>query len=205
MEQFALWLRADWMKEQSVIDNIKGIYRPGWQAQHGTAFHKVIETPEPFRVPGGYRADGILFSDEDIAECLPCFDRSGVFELKATKEYEIDGQIVTVVTKVDQAIGGHIEENKTKWSQFDIDAYFDSMQWRYYLESFGALSVRYNVFCFDKRADESVHLRSIERFRLYPYPKLREDCVGLLYRFVDYVRTKGLESCLADDRWSKAA
>jgi hypothetical protein len=193
-------MRSDWMKEQSLIDNIKGIYTPGWQAQHGTAFHKIIETPEPFKVPDGYRADDVLFSAEDIGECLPCLDRRGVFELKATKDYVVNGQVVTVVTKVDQAIGGHIEENKTKWSQFDIDSYMESMQWRYYLDSYRALSVRYNVFCFDKRASGLIELRSIERFRMYPYPELQSDCVNVLRRFVEYVDSKGLRSYLEEAR-----
>lgn len=185
-------MREDWMKEQSVIDNIKGIYKPSWQAEHGTAFHNIIETPEACRVPEGYRSNGVLFSAEDIAECLPCFDRRGVFELKATKDYVIDGRLCTVVTKIDQAIGGHIGETKTKWRSFDIDEYMSSMQWRYYLDSYEALSVQYNVFCFDKRASGAIELKSIERFRLYPYPDLHADCVEMLSRFVEFVDAKGL-------------
>jgi hypothetical protein len=200
VDNFALWLRADWMKEQSVIDNVKGIYKPGWQAEHGTAFHKIIETPEPFRCPEGYRADGILFPEEAIAECLPCFDRRGVFELKATKDYVIDGQTLQVVTKVDQAIGGHLEENKTKWGQFDIDGYLEAYQWRFYLDSFQALSIRYNVFCFDKRTDDTIRLKSIERFRQYPYPALHEDCVGILERFMEWIRARDLERYLWENR-----
>lgn len=187
------------MSESDLLASIRGEFKPNRVMQLGSAFHSILETPEACVQPSGdYVSDGILFPGGVVEECLPLFDRSGAFEVKATKEYRINGQTWTVVSKADQLVRLDVVENKTKWSVFDLDRYAESFQWRFYVDVYGALRVRYNVFCLSEYADGEIGLRSIEQFNLYPYPRLAADCRALLAEFVEYATKRDLYGYLQD-------
>ena len=96
-------------------------------------------------------------------------------------------------------------ETKTTTSSFDFDKYAGSCQWRFMVDAFGPAYVTYHVFCLAESTQNGViSLRSVESFRLYPYPALHEDCVALVASFADYVTAKGLAPLL-DARQAAAA
>jgi hypothetical protein len=202
VDSYNYWLKNEYAKEESLIDSIKGIYRPGWQAEHGKGLHYIFEdAPDAHRSEDGktYTANGVTFQAEDIEECLKYVDRSGANEVKVTGEYDA-GEPVTVVTKADQLLNAKIVEYKSKWSPFDMEAYVESYQWKFYLENFGANECRYKVFCFDKSKSGVVKLKSIEEFSCYRYQGMRRDLEDILRQFVGYVNMKGLREYLDEDR-----
>jgi len=161
----------------------------------------VLNTPEKYRVEGGYRRGTHFFGDVMMARAFAKFDRRGVFQCKALGIY---GD-VTVVAKCDQLIGVRLVENKTTWSSFSFDKYAESYQWRLMADIFVPRVVTYNVFVLGevKGQGDTVYpgdyeLRGIESFDLYPYAALHGDCRDLVARFVAYVRARGLENYLAD-------
>jgi hypothetical protein len=98
----------------------------------------------PIMLVGAYR-----FRKEDVDKALAILPRSrheNLWEAKKVKVYETSRYDVEVVAKIDLIHGKHIYDHKTKWSQFDIDSYLDSMQWRVYLDVWQADQFTYNVF-----------------------------------------------------------
>lgn len=198
LESFRLFMEPDndWMDEGELIATIKGetIATPAMLL--GQAFGRCLEKGDkylkdgayhvPVKVPDGWKT--YVFGQDVIQPAFDLFDRRGVFEARATRQY----CGVKVVAKVDHILGTAISETKAKESTFDFDKYANGCQWRFLLDLFeGATSVTYHIFRLDED-EEGIRLRDIDTFRLYPYAELHRDCTELAARFVEYVRAKGL-------------
>jgi hypothetical protein len=195
LESFRLFMTADWMSEQALLDTIAGKFEPTPAVLLGQAFGQVLETPERFQVPGGYQhPHGYTFDEATMAPALALIDRRGVCEAKALKPYGP----VDVVAMADHLLGTHLSEFKTTLSTFDFDKYAASYQWRFMVDIFAPASVSYHVFLLDDRAGSTVTLKGIESFNLFPYPALHQDCCDLLAEFVDYVHVRGLDGLLRE-------
>lgn len=196
LESFRLYMSPDheWMTEQSLIDTILGKFVPTVPVLIGSAFGKVLETPDAYQIPHGYRCGNYSFSDATMAEPLALMDRRGVYEAKAVKAYGPHD----VVAMADQLIGARLIEHKTTLGQFDFDKYAASYQWRFMADIFLPASVTYHVFVLHDHENGIVELKDVHSFTLYPYANLHQDCCDLLGRFVDYVTTKGLDGYLRD-------
>lgn len=194
LESFRLWSdpEQEWMDEADLIATIAGKFTPTPAIKLGSAFGRVLEMPDRFRVAGGYTCDGQHFSDAVMAPCLELMDRRAVYEAKAVKNYGP----CTVVAVADQLIGARLVEHKTTLETFDIDKYFSSYQWRFMTDIFEPLSITYHVFLLTEERDGSIGLRGVESFNLYPYAALHEDCCALVRRFAEYVTLRGLDTML---------
>lgn len=199
LESFRLLRDSDFVSAEELEQSIKGVFVPRREMELGTAFHEILENPERCRrADGSYAHEAIVFPADVVEPCLPIFDRSGLWEVKGTKDYVLSPhrEPVRVVCKADQVVGSRGIENKTKWGPFDVDRYQDSFQWRFYLDVLGLSSITYNVFLLTEYADGSFGHRGTETFTLYPYPELGRDCEALLREFVAYVERQGLGSYL---------
>lgn len=196
LESFRLWSdpEQEWMSEADLIATIRGESVPGLPVLIGRAFDQILETPERFKVSGGYLNDGFAFDDAVVDPCLALFDRRGVFQVKATKTYGTR----TVVAKADQLLGAQLIENKTTLSTFQFDNYAESYQWRFMVDIFEPALVTYHVFCLGQDYNGYISLRGIETFNLYPYAALQDDCCELLDRFTAYVTARGLDGLLRE-------
>lgn len=196
LESFRLFNLPDqeWMSEESLIATIEGRFVPTPAVELGLAFGHVLECPDLYRAPGGYRHGAYIFDDDLMAPCLALMDRRGVYEAKAVKRYgDVD-----VVCKADQIVGAHIKEHKTTLSGFDVDKYTSSLQWRFMADIFGAVAVTYHVFLLTDHGNGGCELRGIETFTLYPYPDLSRDCRAWVERFTAYVEARGLAEGLRE-------
>lgn len=202
LESFRLWSQPEqeWMSEQDLLDTIAGKFEGNHKVWLGQAFGAVLEHPELYRVPAGYRVAGLRgcpetfeFADAVMAPALALIDRPRtIFEAKASEMY--DGH--QVVAKADQLNGAHLIETKTTLSTFDFDKYAASCQWRFMLDIFGAVRCTYHVFCLSEDQAGVIDLKSVETFNLFPYTGLRNDCGLLVREFAAYVDAKGLRPML---------
>lgn len=211
LESFRLFMlpENDWFNEDELLATIRGEFVPNAKVLLGQAFGAVLEDPDRYRVPGGYRvlprgaSEPVVLGDDVMGPALALIDRSvTVFEAKASKRYGAHD----VVAKADQLRGCHLIETKTTLSTFDFDKYAASCQWRFMLDIFdGARKCTYQVFCLaEDEHDGVVSLRSVETFDLYPYPELHTDCEALVREFESYVDVKWLRGLL-DARQRAAA
>lgn len=206
IETFRLWRdpEQEWMPEEDLIASIRGVWTPNHKVSLGSAFGKVLEDPDRYLVPGGFRIrqDGeqFEFARDVVDPCLAVIDRRGVFEAKAVKAYGPH----EVASKADHLLGAALSEFKTTLSSFDFDKYAASCQWRFMADAFQPVSVTYHVFCLSEATNNVIELRGVESFTLYPYAALHEDCAQLVREFAAYVTVKGLDVVL-DRRQREAA
>lgn len=195
LEGFRLFIdpENDWFSEEKFIADLLGTGPVTPAMTFGSAFGKVLETPDTYRVEGGYQYGQQFLADDVMAPALVLMDRRGVYEAKATKDY---GRC-TVVACADQIVGEHLIEHKTTFGQFDIDKYLQSVQWRFMAEIFQPRWITYHVFCLSDAYDR-LELRSIESFDVFPYATMHEECAALVDRFAAYVESKGLGALLRE-------
>lgn len=199
------WLRfkrdtEGYATEDQLIESIKGTFIPTRQVKCGMAFDQILQDPPTYRTGEFYEHEGIQFPAKDMdEECIPLFQAPGLWQPKETKTYEIQGEPVTVVTKVDKLVANFIDEIKTYYSSFDYAKYADAHQWRWYLLNFDAAYVRYSCFGWYD-GTRGLSLNDVHRFRLYRYPDMERECLSELSELVSYIHKKGLESYVADDR-----
>ncbi|HEX2594730.1 MAG TPA: hypothetical protein VHL34_24720 [Rhizomicrobium sp.] len=196
LESFRLFMQPDqeWMSADELAATIQGRFVPTPKVLLGKAFGEVLETPEAFKVSGGYRHGEYTFDDAVMEPALAIFDRRGVFEAKAVKQYGP----YTVVAKADQLLGSQLIENKTTLSTFDFDKYAASCQWRFMADIFQPSHITYNVFCLNEDYNGYISLRGIETFNLYPYDGLHADCCALVKEFAEYAEVIGLGDFLRE-------
>lgn len=199
IESFRLFMQPEqaWMSEDELLATIRGEFAGNHKVNIGTAFGRVLEDPERYRVVGGYHVevgDEIIGLGNDVmAEPLALLPYgSGVFEAKAVKQYGRN----EVASKADFLIGSELHEFKTTLSTFDFDKYAASCQWRFMVDAMQPSKVTYHVFCLSEAPNGVISLRGIETFSLYPYPALHAECVWLVQRFAEYVTSKGLADVL---------
>jgi len=198
LESYRLFMQADqdWMSEDDLIATIKGVFVPNHKINLGSAFGKVLEDPDRYLVPGGFRitvsGEVFAFGLSEKEPCLDLIDRRGVFEAKAVKSYDD----CDVASKADHLLGTHLSEFKTTTSSFDVTKYLDSYQWRFMADAFGATRITYRVFCLDEASNGVISLRGIESFNLFPYAGLHEDCAALVRAFKAYCVARGLDTVL---------
>ena len=200
LESWRLYRETDWMTEGKLVAQIKGAFTPTPEILQGIAFEKILRDPEPyrfFREEDRYMADGVVFGADVIKEALTHIPKSMLWQVKGTKVYEIDGEPVLVVGKTDGFRGRQIAEIKTTGS-FQIDKYLGSLQWRLYLDIFGASSVTYIVFVLRYRKREgAVALVDTHTFDCLPYNGMATDIREALTSLVSFVRLRGLEEYFA--------
>lgn len=198
LESFRLFMTPDqeWMSEDDLIASIRGQFVPNHKVNLGLAFGQVLEDPDRYLVPGGFRAfvngEGFEFGRDVMDPCLELIDRRGVFEAKAVKSYGPHD----VASKADHLLGGHLSEFKTTLSSFDFDKYAHSCQWRFMADAMQPTRITYRVFCLSEAPNGVIGLRSIECFDLYPYKAMHQDCQRLVREFAQYVEAKGLSDVL---------
>jgi len=150
----------------------------------GTALHKALELASTGDHKG-FSIDDHTFSfdfDGDI-------DLPSIREMKATRDYLIDGCAVTLVGKVDGIHGKRIDDHKLT-ERFDAEKYLDSYQWRIYLEVFDADEFRWNVFEGRPTIEggKDYIIRAVHPLRMHRYPGIGEDVERELHRFVSFAR-----------------
>jgi len=196
LESFRLFLEPDqeWMTEDALVDTILGKFVPTHAVQRGKAFGCILETPDAYRVSGGYICEHFSFGDDVMGPAMALIDRPHtVFEAKAIAQYAGHD----VVAKADQLCGADLIETKTTES-FDFDKYAHSCQWRFMADIFKPKRITYHVFVLaePERGPGQIELRSVETFTLYPYAGMRQDCERLVRDFDAYVTAKGLKDAL---------
>lgn len=198
LESFRLFMQPEqeWMSENELIATIRGDFVPNHKVNLGSAFGRVLEDPDRYLVPGGFRIkvnhETFEFGRDVMERPLSVIDRRGVFEAKGVARYDD----CFVSSKADHLFGARLSEFKTTLSSFDIDKYQESYQWRFMADAFEPRLITYRVFCLDEATNGVISLRDMHTFNLYPYDGLHNDCGRLVRAFKDYVIAKGLDGVL---------
>lgn len=210
LESFRLFMHPEneWMSEDDLLANIRGEFVGNHKVWLGLAFGAVLEHPEIYHQPEGFRVANIRwcpevfeFSQAVMAPALALIEAETVFEAKATKRYGRHD----VVARADQMVGAHLKETKTTLGTFDFDKYAHSCQWRFMADIFEPTKITYHVFCLsESERTGAIELRGVESFDLYPYADCHNDCLDLVREFESFCEARGLTEFL-DERQKLAA
>jgi len=192
IENFRQYLN-DSIEEEELLNRITGKSKPSRYKDLGSAFHWIMENFDKYTHKEGiYTAsNGIEFSADIINECRKSLIPYAVYEVKMTKIYDIN-EPIEVVAKVDSIFGEIVVENKTCWTGFSYDKYYESCQWKFYADIFDVPTIKYNVFNFYDGSDGIVY-KGTESFDLHKYPTMGYDIDKLLRDFVEYIHFRNLE------------
>lgn len=182
---------------EMLANQIKGIFVPSDKMKIGTKLHEFIEG-EPISV--GQIVDyetGDFVITKEIYDTINNFRATYphmIHELKATKKVQIGIDTITLVGKVDGINGYEVHDHKFT-GRIDLEKYYESYQWRYYLWMWDQMhSFVYNLFKVDHWEDPNKI--DGEQFVMYPYDGLEDDCYSLLLCFVNFVKAQGLDDYL---------
>jgi len=150
----------------------------------GTALHDALEHCE-LGDHGELTAKGFTF----YFQCNGEIDIPAIREVKATRNYQIDGCLVTLVGKVDGIHGKRIDDHKLT-SRYDAEKFLNSMQWRVYLDVFGADEFRWNIFEGRSSTNDPklYTIFAMHQLRTHRYPEMGDDIERELSRFVEFAR-----------------
>lgn len=150
----------------------------------GTALHSALEHCALGDHPE-LSADGYTFE----FRCDGEIDVPEIRELKATRDYEVDGCVVTLVGKVDGLHGRRVDDHKFT-SRYDAERFMGSFQWRAYLDIFDADEFRWNIFegHEDRESPKRYIIHTVHRLRMHRYPDMHADLMGELRKFIEFAR-----------------
>lgn len=151
----------------------------------GTALHSALENCT-IGNHAELTANGYTFefrSDDEIE--LP-----DIRELKATRDYTVDGCTVTLVGKVDGLHGRRVDDHKFT-SRYDAERFMGSYQWRVYLDIFDADEFRWNIFegYADRDGPQRYVINAVHQLRMHRYPGMHDDLIRELRTFIEFART----------------
>jgi hypothetical protein len=162
--------------------------------QVGTALHAALEVCQPGE-HGELSANGYTFEFKAEGE----IDLPEIREIKATRDYEVDGCLVTLVGKVDAIHGRRVDDHKFT-SRYDAERFLGNYQWRVYLDVFGADEFRWNVF--EGRQDTADPQRyviyNVHQLTMHRYPGMDADVRRALRTFLDFARRHLPERILSE-------
>lgn len=212
--------------EQSVIDSITGAFRGNEYTRIGTAFHAIVETgQQPCTLaPAGFRSfsyygkpaqepvpEGRTFNIEGSPVTLDMeqikvalnyrYQHIDAFhEVRKYKDYGL----AIVTGCADMIDGVQLRDIKTKYSTPQDSQYYDTCQWRYYMELFGADTFDFDLFVFDgyKLDKHGYDVRGLKlapyspAIRVYRYNGMEQDNYNLLSRFLEWCDARDLTKYL---------
>lgn len=151
----------------------------------GSAFHAILEHAKPDDELREVERDGFRFRFEVDGE----FPLPQIRELKGTKDFVVDGEIVTLSGQVDAIHGIRVDDHKLT-ERLDAERYADSWQWRSYLSIFDCDQFRYNVFeCYLRERENLRIVHSYHAVPFYRYPELEAETQRRVEDFTRFVRT----------------
>ena len=184
IDAFRYYMADDEADLDALLAQLRRQTEPTEAMKVGTALHAALETC----APGDHNeltANGYTFVFAVDGEV----DLPDIREAKATRDYTIDGCVVTLVGKVDAIHGRRVDDHKFT-SRYDAERFMASYQWRVYLDVFDADEFRWNVFEGRVALDNPQRyvIWAIHPLTIHRYPGMRADIERELRRFVEFAR-----------------
>lgn len=202
--------------EESVIESITGAFKGNCKTRIGSAFHSLVENMGA-DTKREMLEDGFLFdidghevtlSTEQIQTALRYRKQhpQAFHEIRLSKDY---GRAI-VTGCADMIDGIELRDIKTRFSAPSDADYMDSVQWRFYLDIFGANTFHYDVFVFSGYSDK--HQHDARRATLTPhtppitcyrYPTMESDCRDIVNAFMDWAESRDLVKYLPPNNYAE--
>lgn len=190
--------------EEALLDAITGKFIGNDKTKIGGAFHKIIEKYNREFVTGELYSEGIFFT-QDQAQVAVNYKNEHpkmISEVSIFKKYDAGDFIIQVSGRADGVEGICIRDAKTKFSPPSATEYYNSYQWRFYLDMFQLPVFYYDLFevtnysgIYNDRIPGAV-IVPYEPFECLAYDRMAEDVHQLVLDFAQYIRIKNFTHLL---------
>lgn len=179
-----LWYqKLESMTAEDLRDRVLRKSPPNDRMKMGTAWHAILENPPEEEIKE-IEKDGYKF----FIDCEAVIYMPQVVEVRANKTYHVAGHDVTLTGKVDGITGNMIYDHKLTFRP-DVENYFDSYQWRAYLDIFNAEYFTYYIYSA-KEKNNLVTITDISQFTVYRYPGMVADLENGISNMVQFIKTQ---------------
>ena len=187
---------SDYDTEASLVETLEGKFKGTIKTSIGTAFHRLIELP--FSPTHGCTIENISFSPEQANKAI-LYRNTMVYmihEVSANKIYHTKHMDFHVSGRADGIWGNQIRDAKLKFSLPAWGEYFNSCQWKFYLDMFDADIFFYDVFevrNFKEIPNSNAFEGDIiehDPFHCLRYNKLSEDIHFILELFAQFIHDR---------------
>ena len=214
LEQFRKYLTfSSYVSEQDVIATLSGEFKGNNKTRIGTAGHRIVESGNNALVADTHNNTFIIPIDDEYyarysntqVQTLRCHREAlnGSFhELKHGKTYQTAYYPVHIGGTQDIIHGITIRDTKFVFRNPDPYNYWNSCQWKFYLEFLGLDVFYFDLFEFKGYKDtmllnvSDLDLVPHEPLQCIRYKAMEQDNRLLVETFVDWVETKGLTHLL---------
>ena len=181
IDQFKYYCNSD-KSLDAFLAELRGEVEPTPEMESGRAFHKMLEHVQSGQEIEQFEADGYTFE----FKCDATLELPPIRELKGEATFDVDGEPVTLVGKVDAVDGLRVWDHKPT-SRFDVNRFDSSFQWRAYLWMFDCTRFTYNIFVRSIK-NGCVTIREIHTLDFLRYPGMEQDMMAELREFVAFAR-----------------
>lgn len=189
LETFRYYQNSEYATYESLVESLRGTKEPNDAMKFGTAVHKLLEiqatTPHE---AGIVEIDGMSFEVGSVVAGLAFAGEPFVTEVPNHKTFTVRGEEVLLRCKADAVYGRCVVDYKITQSSISdtkLQGYQDSMQWRAYLDVFGADTFGYVVQQWKQR-DGVYVMEDLQTVSCSRYAGLEDDvrrAVNELYIF----------------------
>ncbi|MBK4119374.1 hypothetical protein JHE03_24135 [Pluralibacter gergoviae] len=185
LEAFRRWKANPDTGLEEIVNYLMKRTPPTEAMAAGSAFHRVLETATQGEL-SVVTQDGFTF---DFTQMDSEISLPETRERKLTRQDVINGEPVTFVGVVDAMDFTAIYDHKLTGS-LDPENYTDSLQWKCYLDWFGANKFTYNLFAkYQPAARPGVYvIKQFMPVSFYAYPDMHRDVMQAAGEFVDFVK-----------------
>lgn len=179
LDQLVWFRKLESMETSELVSRLRRESAPNDKMLMGTAFHSILEDPPD--VIDVVEKDGFTFKVECDAEiALP-----QVREIRATKTYLINGVLVTLTGGCDGITGNKVSDHKLTFNP-KPENYFDSFQWKAYLDIFQADVFNYLLYHGKEGKGKEIMIRDVSTLTLYRYPSMVADLEAGIRDLVEF-------------------
>ena len=175
-----LWYhKIEEMTAEQLVARLMRTEPPNEKMFIGTSFHSLLESC-PYKIDSALE-NGYKFTITCDAE----IKAPQIQEIRAQKEYDIDGRRVVLSGKCDGITGNKVVDHKLSFRP-NPEYYFESYQWRAYLDIFNADVFQYILYSA-KQNGSDIEIYDISVMDMYRYPGMKEDVIMGVRNFLDFV------------------
>lgn len=184
LDSIIWYKKIETMTAEDLRKRLLRLEPPNEKMMAGTAWHKIMEDADDGMELSQAVCDGFQFDiklDRDIEISM-----SDICEVRAKKDYRIDGYTITLTGKCDGITGNEITDHKLTFRP-NPESYLESYQWRAYLDIFEADIFKYRIYSAREK-DKHITIYNISTMDLYRYPGMEDDIKSGIRDLLEFVK-----------------
>lgn len=179
LDQLGWYHKLETMTADQLVARLMRTEPPNEKMFLGSTFHSLLESC-PDKIDS-VSENGYNFTITCDAE----IKAPQIKEVRAHKEYDVDGRKVFLSGKCDGITGNKVIDHKLSFRP-NPEYYFESYQWRAYLDIFSADIFQYILYSA-KQKDNDIEIYDISVMDMYRYPGMKDDVITGIRNFLDFV------------------